>query len=246
VFLCSRNITAQTPSTQLVGTCHLLPPPLKHTHTQYDLAASHRCCPLLPPFLPSGLFRGFVITLARDTPSYGLYFCLYHWTVAAAAAGLAALPGTPLGLTDSDGQHLPAQQQQQQKQQQHGMQPSLSADMLPADGSCSNGRCPSAEAAALAYASSPAVQFVAGGVAGALAWASIYPIDVVKSRVQAAPAHRVAASRVGAWQQGAALIAAEGWAGFSRGLGATMARGFIVNAAIFASFEALQQSLAPM
>jgi hypothetical protein len=28
------------------------------------------------------------------------------------------------------------------------------------------------------------VQFIAGGVAGALAWASVYPLDVVKSRMQ--------------------------------------------------------------
>lgn len=49
----------------------------------------------------------------------------------------------------------------------------------------------------------PVSQFVSGGLAGVAAWASIYPVDVVKSRVQssAQPLKMATAFREG-WKQG--------------------------------------------
>jgi hypothetical protein len=137
--------------------------------------------------------------------------------------------------------------------------------------------------------SSAAVQLIGGGLAGMLAWLSVYPLDVgerlpwgervedgprsgqvapsrqgaakgccwmanktftpptpaprptprtapVKSRLQAQPA---GASRyAGAWECAAASAREEGVGVFTRGLWPTLSRAFLVNAAIFASFEA--------
>jgi hypothetical protein len=47
-----------------------------------------------------------------------------------------------------------------------------------------------------------------------------------------------------AWQCAASSIREEGRGVLAKGLGATMGRGFIVNAAIFASFEALSNAMA--
>ncbi len=75
---------------------------------------------------------------------------------------------------------------------------------------------------------------VAGGIAGVASWASIYPLDVIKSRVQAAPER---------WQHGwldcaRRSVAEEGPGVLTRGLGACLARAFLVNAAIFSGYEA--------
>ncbi|WIA22758.1 hypothetical protein OEZ86_009715 [Tetradesmus obliquus] len=206
-----------------------------------------------------GLFRGFAVTLARDTPSYGLYFLTYHWMVAglsyavkelqpalslsrealAAAAAAHHQPaaafadswdsssssssswegssvgssfGSEHNSSSSDGAEAAQHNQQQQQQQQE-------------EG-----------------ASQLLVQFVAGGVAGALAWASVYPLDVVKSRMQSQPRHL--SPYHSAWQCAASSIKEEGRGVLAKGLGATMGRGFIVNAAIFASFETLSKAMA--
>jgi len=92
------------------------------------------------------------------------------------------------------------------------------------------------------------VQLGAGGLAGVVAWASIIPVDVVKSRVQASPAVRIDDPRlrtapatrapgVGwaavvrqAWRE-------EGFSAFFRGAGATLSRAFLVNGVIFYVFE---------
>jgi hypothetical protein len=47
-----------------------------------------------------------------------------------------------------------------------------------------------------------------------------------------------------AWQCAASSIREEGRGVLAKGLGATMGRGFIVNAAIFASFETLSKAMA--
>jgi hypothetical protein len=95
---------------------------------------------------------------------------------AAAHAGAASLQQPGQQLHHPQDAHLQAQQQW--------------------DPSSSSAAAAAQEAAAAAVADPPAlplgaaadagllVQFFAGGCAGALAWMSIYPIDVVKSRMQ--------------------------------------------------------------
>ncbi|CAD7703907.1 unnamed protein product [Ostreobium quekettii] len=77
--------------------------------------------------------------------------------------------------------------------------------------------------------------FVAGGLAGAASWLSVYPLDVCKSRMQAEDRCR---SPYRTWLDCAAQTYQQERAGaFWRGLTPTLFRGFLVNAAIFTSYE---------
>ncbi|GBP80002.1 hypothetical protein EVAR_68356_1 [Eumeta japonica] len=71
--------------------------------------------------------------------------------------------------------------------------------------------------------------FMAGGIAGALSWLVLYPVDVVKSRFQADAAGQYAS----AWDCFVRSLRAEGWPCMFRGLGAVMVRAFISNGACF-------------
>lgn len=71
--------------------------------------------------------------------------------------------------------------------------------------------------------------FIAGGVAGAISWASLYPIDVVKSRLQGDVVGRYS----GAWDCFTKSIRTEGWKSMGRGIGAVTLRAFISNGACF-------------
>jgi hypothetical protein len=72
-------------------------------------------------------------------------------------------------------QQLEQQQPQQQPQQQQQQQSLLQEEQDKAGGSGT---------AAVSASAQPMLQFLAGGMAGAIAWASVYPVDVVKSRMQ--------------------------------------------------------------
>ncbi|XP_042548719.1 mitochondrial basic amino acids transporter isoform X1 [Dipodomys spectabilis] len=79
---------------------------------------------------------------------------------------------------------------------------------------------------------------LAGGTAGMASWLSTYPVDVVKSRLQAdgvrgAPRYR------GLLDCARQSYEAEGWRVFTRGLGSTLLRAFPVNAATFATVTAV-------
>ncbi|XP_028162282.1 mitochondrial basic amino acids transporter-like [Ostrinia furnacalis] len=71
--------------------------------------------------------------------------------------------------------------------------------------------------------------FTAGGVAGMLSWILLYPIDVVKSRLQGDVVGRYA----GAWDCFVKSVRADRWKCMSRGLGAVTLRAFISNGACF-------------
>lgn len=71
---------------------------------------------------------------------------------------------------------------------------------------------------------------LAGGTAGCLSWLFTYPIDVIKTRYQAADAGKYAS-------MGDCLrstMKSEGWGGFWRGLAPTLIRAFPNSAATFA------------
>ncbi|MBZ3883808.1 Mitochondrial basic amino acids transporter [Sciurus carolinensis] len=75
---------------------------------------------------------------------------------------------------------------------------------------------------------------LAGGTSGIMSWLSTYPVDVVKSRLQAdglrgAPRYRGILDCMRQSYQ------AEGWRVFTRGLTSTLLRAFPVNAATFAT-----------
>ncbi|XP_075974635.1 mitochondrial basic amino acids transporter-like [Anticarsia gemmatalis] len=71
--------------------------------------------------------------------------------------------------------------------------------------------------------------FIAGGLAGALSWVSLYPIDVVKSRYQGDAVGRYA----GAWDCFVQSVRTEGWQCMRRGMVPVALRAFISNGACF-------------
>ncbi|KAL5598318.1 hypothetical protein BROUX41_003623 [Berkeleyomyces rouxiae] len=111
-----------------------------------------------------------------------------------------------------------------------------------------------------AAGTSAARTLLCGGVAGVVTWASIFPLDVVKTRVQAHPALFAAAAagggrgetarllggarrrgrrnpEVGAVRAAREAYAQGGWRAFFRGLGVCSVRAFVVNAVQWAVYE---------
>jgi solute carrier family 25 (mitochondrial carnitine/acylcarnitine transporter), member 20/29 len=76
----------------------------------------------------------------------------------------------------------------------------------------------------------------AGGISGSVTWIMIYPIDVIKTRIQTAPiqtpSHELRIIPVGL-----DLIRQNGWSILFRGLGVTLMRAFPVNGIIFPVYE---------
>lgn len=76
----------------------------------------------------------------------------------------------------------------------------------------------------------------AGGCAGCLTWAVVYPIDVIKTRVQTA-ALDTPLSRLSMWHVGKQIVHEHGWRHLFRGLPITLVRAFPVNGTIFPVYE---------
>lgn len=114
---------------------------------------------------------------------------------------------------------------------------------------------------------------LAGGIAGVVTWASIFPMDVVKTRVQTQPftfSSSVTAPALVATERQGLLAGAgvaripepvqrrksaieiaklayrnEGYAVFFRGLGICSVRAFVVNAVQWAVYEWMMSALQP-
>ena len=74
------------------------------------------------------------------------------------------------------------------------------------------------------------VLLMAGGIAGMASWISTYPVDVIKSRIQADTSNRYS----GFWHCCVKSYKEEGISVFGKGIGSTLLRAFPVNAATFA------------
>ena len=83
--------------------------------------------------------------------------------------------------------------------------------------------------------------WAAGGLAGAVSWLSVYPFDVIKSRIQASSGDT--SKYKGLWDCAVRSYREEGSAVFLRGLPATLCRAFLVNGAIFTAYEASHSML---
>ena len=82
---------------------------------------------------------------------------------------------------------------------------------------------------------------VAGGLAGASFWVSVYPIDVVKSVIQVDDYKTPKFSgSVDAFRK---IVASEGVIGLYKGFGPAMARSVPANAACFLAYEVTRSSL---
>ena len=85
---------------------------------------------------------------------------------------------------------------------------------------------------------------LAGGLAGCLSWTIVYPIDVIKSRIQSLPLDAPAKER-SFLHIARSISRNEGFARliFSRGLAVTLLRAFPVNGTIFFVYESVNQRL---
>uniref|UniRef100_A0A5B6YJD3 Mitochondrial arginine transporter BAC2 n=1 Tax=Davidia involucrata TaxID=16924 RepID=A0A5B6YJD3_DAVIN len=77
---------------------------------------------------------------------------------------------------------------------------------------------------------------VAGGLAGVASWMCCYPLDVVKTRLQA-QSQASPSKYNGIVDCFSKSIKAEGYSVLWRGLGTALARAFVVNGAIFTAYE---------
>ncbi|KAL4776511.1 mitochondrial carrier domain-containing protein [Aspergillus nidulans var. acristatus] len=91
-----------------------------------------------------------------------------------------------------------------------------------------------------------------GGIAGIVTWASVFPLDVIKTRLQASTIADYAEARpllqaqtnkqpLGSFDLARVMYRAEGFKAFYRGIGVCSLRAFIVNAAQWATYEWLMR-----
>jgi solute carrier family 25 carnitine/acylcarnitine transporter 20/29 len=83
---------------------------------------------------------------------------------------------------------------------------------------------------------SPWSLMMAGGLSGVFGWISTYPMDVIKTKIQAQPISSSKNYR-GIIDCGRAIVKAEGPTVLWRGLGATIVRAFPTNAVIFLTYS---------
>lgn len=117
---------------------------------------------------------------------------------------------------------------------------------------------------ALGWVNSDATKvLLCGGIAGIVTWASIFPLDVIKTRVQTQAFGNISsiasaeenttllnqnnssrkAGRRGAWEIAKLTYREEGMRSFFRGLGVCSVRAFIVNAVQWATYEWIMREL---
>ena len=80
------------------------------------------------------------------------------------------------------------------------------------------------------------ISALAGGCSGVISWTAIYPLDVIKTRIQTTPLESPPSERqvnVIFLQ----IIRQHGWASLYRGLGVAVIRAFPVNATILPVYE---------
>lgn len=165
----------------------------------------------------AGLFQGLPATIVRDVPSFGVYFAVYEGLLRGMGVnrsgeqgkGYCSVADYAAVITSVCACYLLCNNR-----------PHISLNTL--------------FVPELTVREFLALNF-AGGWAGVIAWTSIYPIDVVKSRLQTqpldAPMYR---SLLHCARE---LYRNEGAAVYSRGLLATVLRAFPLNAVTFSFYE---------
>jgi solute carrier family 25 carnitine/acylcarnitine transporter 20/29 len=77
---------------------------------------------------------------------------------------------------------------------------------------------------------------LAGGTAGSITWAMVYPVDVIKTYIQTRPLD-TPRSQLTIATVGRGIVARHGWRHLFRGLSITLVRAFPVNGTIFPVYE---------
>ncbi len=162
---------------------------------------------------PRALFRGLGVTVARDTPGLATYFVTYEMLMDYLRERAEA-----------------ARQQELLKRRRRKTANNFTENTELKENTSEIAPPPPPPPPPLLvspYPSTLAVLF-AGGTAGMLSWLIVYPLDVIKSRLQADA--RFASSR----QVVLETYRTEGLAVFMRGCSPTLLRAFPTNAATFA------------
>ncbi|CAE8730651.1 unnamed protein product [Polarella glacialis] len=115
----------------------------------------------------------------------------------------------------------------------------LTAALSERSGSGGGGR--SVEVGAPAASSKWLPTLAAGGVAGVVAWTSVYPVDTLKSIIQTQPGASAGGGLVGLTQR---VVRAHGAGHLWRGYGACMARVFLQASSTFFGYEYAMERLA--
>jgi solute carrier family 25 carnitine/acylcarnitine transporter 20/29 len=85
------------------------------------------------------------------------------------------------------------------------------------------------------------ISMAAGGFAGSLSWAVVYPVDLIKSRIQAMPFDSKVNHSIGAMAR--QFVQENGWRALYRGFWLTVIRAFPVNGVIFPTYEVTLRAL---
>ena len=85
----------------------------------------------------------------------------------------------------------------------------------------------------------------AGGLSGTLSWAIVYPLDLIKTRIQSLP-HDCRAHERDMVRVGSDVVRRHGWRALYSGFGITMMRAFPVNGIIFPTYEMTSKALGHM
>lgn len=85
---------------------------------------------------------------------------------------------------------------------------------------------------------SPFVALFAGGMAGVSIWCTVFPVDVIKSRIQTDLSGIYKSGHAGMLQCGRDIVRESGVAGLYKGIGPALLRSFPANAACFVAVEA--------
>lgn len=152
-----------------------------------------------------GLYRGWWCTTIREVPAFGAYFAIYD----------AVKDWITVRLEDRQREH----HEQLLVQQQLAAASTSTLSMPP-----------------IPYEDHPHTWLAsafAGGLTGCITWAAIYPVDVIKTRIQTSPLD----TQVRMMQVGRDIVQQHGWKFMFRGLGITMIRAFPVNGIIFPCYE---------
>jgi len=84
---------------------------------------------------------------------------------------------------------------------------------------------------------------ISGGLSGAIYWISIYPLDVVKAKIQCASFTELASQHANLRTSFTHILRTEGVRGFWRGFGPCLLRSVPVNATTFLAFETTRKFL---
>jgi solute carrier family 25 carnitine/acylcarnitine transporter 20/29 len=165
----------------------------------------------------AGLYRGLGATVARQCPGFVAYFGSYD------ATRSALLPS------------LRRRRRRRGDDGDDGDDDGISSAAATTANATGGRRCRDELLASIA----------AGGLSGTLSWAIVYPLDLIKTRIQSLP-HDCRACERGMVRVGSDVVRRHGWRALYRGFGITMMRAFPVNGIIFPTYEMTSEALGRM